>query len=156
MWDCGGERGARILVDASVLVAMNRYRQNSAEKTEAGGVLLGYRRGIHLHVTIATEPSNEDVRRRRLFERTSRVHQAIATDHWRLSGGTIAYLGEWHTHPEVHPSPSSLDFKEWYLICRQQRVPMIFVIVGVDGALWLGCSSRGGVKRCSTLSLESS
>jgi integrative and conjugative element protein (TIGR02256 family) len=50
----------------------------------------------------------------------------------------VDYLGEWHTHPEVLPSPSSLDISEWQLICRRKATPMVFMIVGMDGSLWAG------------------
>jgi integrative and conjugative element protein (TIGR02256 family) len=45
------------------------------------------------------------------------------------SSGRLQYLGEWHTHPEDQPSPSTTDLGSWrrHLIAQEQ---MILLIVG--------------------------
>ncbi|MFX6035587.1 hypothetical protein ABTE74_19600, partial [Acinetobacter baumannii] len=64
VWHRGGASTGRILVDADALTTLQKYRQDSADKPEAGGILIGYRRDEHLHITYATEPSEEDIRSR--------------------------------------------------------------------------------------------
>jgi integrative and conjugative element protein (TIGR02256 family) len=39
-------------------------------------------------------------------------------------------VGEWHTHPEATPAPSSIDVSEWKSLCRNNEQPLIFVILG--------------------------
>jgi len=61
-------------------------------------------------------------------------HQGTATEMWAASGGEVAYIGEWHTHPENVPSPSGIDQREWRrLIAKQGRnVPLVAAIVGTS------------------------
>lgn len=129
---------------------MDSFWQDAPAKPESGGILLGYRRGKHLHVTMASVPQPADGRWRFMFERSKRAHQEIALREWRASSQTVDYLGEWHTHPEPYPSPSSFDRAEWSKICSRVSSPMIFMIVGWSGEHWLGSSSTGHqVHRCN-------
>ena len=50
------------------------------------------------------------------------------------------YLGEWHTHPEDLPKPSDKDLREWRILLREQRRPLVFLIVGLKGC-WVGVGS---------------
>lgn len=131
--------GGQVLIEAAVLITVSRYRQNAPQKTEAGGILLGQRRGKHVHVIEATKPAHTDRRTRMRFDRASATHQEIATARWHASGGTIDYIGEWHTHPEDRPSPSLIDREAWLAIC-QARAPsaMIFIIAGMAEHHWFG------------------
>jgi hypothetical protein len=151
VWHRGGASTGRILVDADALTTLQKYRQDSADKPEAGGILIGYRRDEHLHITYATEPSEEDIRSRYSFERVAKTHQSTATEQWNRSGGKTDYLGEWHSHPEVYPSPSRIDRSEWRLICQRRALPMVFIIIGMSGNFWLGCSIAKQVERCSSV-----
>ena len=52
---------------------------------------------------------------------------------WKASRQSQNYLGEWHTHPENDPTPSSTDIKIWKKIVRQaiyEWEGLFFVIVG--------------------------
>lgn len=60
---------------------------------------------------------------------------------WRASHGTCTYLGEWHTHPELTPIPSMIDWADWQRRLRSDRFsePIYFVIVGLQGVVaWEG------------------
>lgn len=139
---------SNVLFESEPLKSMDQYRQDVIEKSEAGGILLGFRRNSHLHVTIATLPQPTDRRQRYSFERAPLHHQQLALHHWRASQMTMDYLGEWHTHPESNPSPSSLDMSEWKKICKVQTRPMVFVILGWSGDIWLGLSSGEAISQC--------
>lgn len=132
------EEEGRILIEGSVIDLVSHYRQQETKTPEAGGILLGYRRDTHLHVVSATPPQQGDRRARHCFHRRDPLHHMTAVDQWKSSGSTIDYLGEWHTHPEGDPSPSSLDISEWRKICRTRQECMVFLIVGNVGKLWLG------------------
>jgi integrative and conjugative element protein (TIGR02256 family) len=76
------------------------------------------------------------------FRRSARGHQAVALKRWKRSGGTVDWLGEWHSHPEAVPSPSGIDRASWREIAGERAAPMVFLIIGYSG-LWLGLSMPG-------------
>lgn len=154
IWRMPGRQVGQILIEAEPLILMDRFWQDESAKPESGGILLGYRRDKHLHVTMASTPQPGDEQRRYLFNRSKRAHQELALRQWRASAQTVDYLGEWHTHPETHPSPSGLDQAEWAKICARAPNPMLFMIVGWSGEHWLGCSKGGQVVRCARVARE--
>lgn len=118
--------------DSSAIATFERHVQREASDQEAGGLLLGRIHGTNIFVTEATLPTRWDRRWRYLFERMPFGHRAIAQARWTASGGTIRYLGEWHTHPEDHPEPSTLDRIEWTKLARKRADgrPLLAVVVG--------------------------
>lgn len=138
----------RILIEPEPLALMDLYWQDRMSRPEAGGILLGYRREIHLHVTMATTPQPDDQGWRYFFKRSARYHQEIALKQWNDSDEKMDYLGEWHTHPEPQPSPSMLDLSEWRQICSRRPDPMAFLIMGWSGQLWMGLSRMQEITRC--------
>ena len=110
---CSG--GGHFQSSAEALTMMRSYVQDVSAKPEAGGVLLG--RHIletgDIIVDLITEPMLSDRQSRFRFFRTRRPHQAVIDRAWRQSGGTCTSLGEWHTHPEQHPTPSGIDWQNW-------------------------------------------
>ena len=125
-----GSSDALLLIEPQVLQRLVTFRQLDASAPEAGGILLGYRRGHHTHVSDVTVPTKRDVQRRFAFFRHATDHQRVATRCWKLSGETMDYVGEWHTHPEDDPSPSGIDLHHWREIASAASRPMIFLIVG--------------------------
>lgn len=134
-----------VLVEAQVLQIFTKHRQLHRDSPESGGILLGYRRGPHLHVTEATTPLYSDQASRTRFFRSSAPHQNAALARWRKSGGRIDYLGEWHTHPEYNPSPSMIDTAGWQRIMDKRTTPMLFVIAGIQDRLWIGLGTSTGL-----------
>lgn len=124
----------RILLNFSepTLDVFSAHIQHRDADCEAGGLLLGTVHGVHLMIDEATAPTKWDKRLRYLFERTPLGHAGIALARWKASQGTVRYLGEWHTHPEDHPTPSSLDRSEWQRLAneRKDKRPLLAVIVG--------------------------
>lgn len=102
------------------------------EGAEAGGILLGTVHGKNMLVESATSPTPADKRKRFSFERLVAGHKEFALKRWTSTGGTVRYLGEWHTHPEDHPTPSLLDKSEWMRAARARKDerPSLCVIVG--------------------------
>jgi integrative and conjugative element protein (TIGR02256 family) len=126
-----------LLIEEEVLKDLEPYRQSDPHSCEGAGILLGYRRNDHIHVVQATLPGANDVRRRFSFWRRDSSHQRIAIREWRASGKAKGYVGEWHTHPEATPAPSSIDLSEWRVLCHKSKEPLIFLIIGIDGN-WVG------------------
>ncbi len=134
-----------ILIEQQVIDQIRSFRQIEIASSEAGGILLGFRRGSHLHVTDLTLPGAEDKRSRTAFYRSAASHQKIAMSRWLESNGTMGYLGEWHTHPQKHPSPSPIDIREWKVILSKQPQNMVFVIAGNDEKNWIGIGKNKNI-----------
>lgn len=135
--------GGRIKVTAAVLHVMQSYAQHGRRATEAGGVLLGrYLQGsADVVIDAVTVPMPGDKRSRYSFYRAKTRHQAAIDAAWQASGGTCTYLGEWHTHPETHPSPSGIDSTDWQRRLRTDDYhdELFFLIVGtVEIRAWSG------------------
>lgn len=128
----------QILIENDVISLIQGHSQQLIDRPEAGGILLGYRRKDHLHVVTATSPQPGDQQGRFHFHRRDPAHQKVALRQWELSDSMVDYLGEWHTHPVSHPTPSGLDLSEWKKICTRKNVNMVFLIVGTANSYWLG------------------
>ncbi len=138
-----GNGGAVQIGDAAhaTLVA---NRQFARAVFEAGGVLLG-RLIIGTNdvvVDAVTEPMGGDVGTRFSFHRSAPAHQAAIDRAWESSGGTVGYLGEWHTHAEPDPTPSTTDLDDWTKRLREDTFDggsLLFVIVGRERTrMWRG------------------
>jgi len=127
--------GPCLVIHEAVLKVFAKHAQTDNNMLESGGILLGYVREPHLEVLEATEPTRWDKRLRCFFDRSSRGHYELAQRRSRESGGLIRYLGEWHTHPEDYPVPSSVDKSGWKKLAskRQDKRPVLAVIVGRKG-----------------------
>lgn len=127
----------RILLDLGTrsLEVFSAHVQSSVTAPEAGGLLLGTVHGQGMLISEATPPTRMDRQLRTLFERMPFGHRVIAKQRWKASGGTVRYLGEWHTHPEDHPHPSGTDLAEWRALAakRTDGRPVLAVIVGRKG-----------------------
>ncbi len=104
----------RVLFTENAVAQMLAYRQSSSEQPEAGGVLLGRHLADTWDMVVdeVTVPQCEDERTRFTFFR-SRKHDELARTRWKQESQTLAYLGLWHTHPEVDPVPSGTDRRDW-------------------------------------------
>lgn len=138
IWNNSIDDSGLILIEQNVIETIRNHCQNKPGIPESGGVLLGYRRDSHLHVVDATTPQPDDRCMRFRFFRRDPYHQQVAISKWSVSGNTLDYIGEWHTHPELGPSPSSLDLSEWKKICAARNSNMLFLIAGLTGNFWLG------------------
>ena len=108
---------------------------------ESGGLLIGYFRRDHLHVTQLTVPYPKDKSTRYRFFREDPKHIQILQRLHNESNGQLNLLGEWHTHPEFDPTPSSIDRREWEKIQNVRReLPTIFLIAGIVSN-WVGRSN---------------
>jgi integrative and conjugative element protein (TIGR02256 family) len=123
-------QGLYVLVESNVLDIICAYRQDNPKKHEAGGTLMGYRSGRHLHILHATVPMPLDRSSRIRFERLDPGHQLTVTRAWEESQGHIDYLGDWHTHPQSNPLPSEIDYTEWAKLGSALDKPLVFMIVG--------------------------
>lgn len=122
-------------ITKNALDIFSKYIQDNCFKREAGGILLG--RMIvdteDIVIDLVTEPQKNDIRKRRFFRRNNE-HQQIIDREWHKSKGTCNYLGEWHTHPEKVPIPSSVDLENWIKqlhVANYEGSGLFFIIVGI-------------------------
>lgn len=106
-------------------------------------------------VDAATQPTSLDRAGRFFFRRAKQPTQKAINDSWSISGGTRNYLGEWHTHPELSPTPSPHDREDWRRISMQATFEqdfLLFLIVGQKSmALWEVCPTLGLEAKCELL-----
>lgn len=136
--------GGRIKLPVEIIASIHGYVQDDRHKPEAGGVILG--RYIIESKDIVIDkisfPMPGDRASRCTFFRKKRAHQEIINSAWEGSGHTCTYLGEWHTHPEQHPSPSCIDEFNWKRKLKKDLFDsdsLFFLIVGIsDMRMWEG------------------
>ena len=140
--------GGYLIFSDMVIQIASEHRQVAPDSTEAGGILLGYRRGPHLEVLSATIPGPLDIRKRTYFERNDPGHQIKLHTAWEQDP-YIYYLGEWHTHPEAQPTPSRRDYNEWKKIGKQDKSGRIVMLIVGQKNNWLGLQSRKNCYPCN-------
>lgn len=123
-----------IVVEPSVLIEINQFQQCKAHQPEQGGILLGEWRGQHMRVTSITRPQPEDKATRHSFIRCGRTHSQLVRTEWEKSDGATNYLGEWHTHPEPYPTPSTIDSTNWKRLNGPD--PVLLMIQGTISVWW--------------------
>lgn len=141
-----GDDPSRVLIPSNIADQLNDFKQCDLGDLEAGGLLLGLRRGPHIEIINITTPLQSDIRTRTSFYRSDLGHFMQADRLWMESQQTIGYVGEWHTHPESQPSPSSIDTSEWRRVIRTDKRSTVFLIVGTKS--WF--VGRGTVSRKSS------
>ena len=116
---------------------MSRYRQLSSRDPEAGGMILGRTilESNDLIIDEVTEPTKLDRKGRFFFIRRRRCAQSRVNQAWLDSKGTLNYLGEWHSHPEDDPTPSSIDIKNWSRIASQAQFEQDFLLFAIVGRI---------------------
>jgi integrative and conjugative element protein (TIGR02256 family) len=130
-------RGGKVEFSTAASLTLLGNRQSGARSAESGGLLLGrlVEGTADVVVDEATEPTTYDRRRRFFFRRARAGAQKLVDMAWKQSSGTRNYLGEWHTHPEQDPHPSSHDVTEWMRVSREavyEQDALLFVIVGIE------------------------
>ena len=78
---------------------------------ETGGVLVGFidESKDAVVVVSASGPGPRALHRSHRFNRDAVFCQAWLDEWVRESDGRLDFVGEWHSHPETHPTPSSVD-----------------------------------------------
>lgn len=101
-----GASGQVLVFTRTVLDRFHRNRQARLWQKEAGGQLFGRLEGYRVVVAEATGPRRTDRR-----TRTSYVPDRLAEQREivEMFGRGLHYVGDWHTHPQSVPSPSTPD-----------------------------------------------
>lgn len=109
-------KGTRIWIAATALTAMEAEGKRRCP-LETGGILVGYRATDSQVITEVIGPGPLAIRTEVSFL-ADHLFQCDQLDmRFRQSGGTLIYLGDWHTHPDGAPGMSALDQKTLRHIC---------------------------------------
>lgn len=130
-----------------VLQHFQKNKQDAFWKSEAGGQLFARIDGNRWEISKATGPRRSDYRRRfRFFPSRKDEQSEINTS---FDDG-FHYVGDWHTHPEDSPTPSSLDLSSMVDLVKSSKHQLpgfLMVIVGLhesfDG-LWVSFHASKG------------
>lgn len=142
--------GQIIKVSKTVLSHFDRSRQSGSKSKEAGGQLFALIDDNIIFIEQATGPRPSD-RRTPLSFIPNRL--AERSEIRRLFKKGLHYVGDWHTHPEAKPRPSSTDersINETFRKSRHQLDGFILAIVGTDplpSGLFIGVTDGKSLTR---------
>ena len=130
-----------IIIDDNVINFIFNTRQSNVEN-EVGGIILGNitsdNRIIVRMLRKATDPTKSS---KYYCVRDKVIAQKIIDKEFKESKGRIIYLGEWHTHPESIPKPSSQDrimIKEQFIYNYISTDFLLLIIIGQKKD-YIGC-----------------
>lgn len=127
-----GGGNERITFSAGAIAHMLAHRQLGAGDAEAGGQLFARLSARRVDIEVATGPRPAD-RRARFYFAPSRIHERREIRDLHRRG--LHYVGDWHTHPEPRPSPSSLDLRNIRDIFTQSRHAYAGILIVIVGQL---------------------
>lgn len=133
-------------ISPSVIQTFRHYQQ-TAGACEAGGLLFARMLLPNIIVDEATHPHEKDKRFRRTFIPFRNAQRRTIKDRFRRG---LHFVGEWHTHPEESPVPSSLDLHSMYdsfVKSKHELNAFVMVIVGSKESglrLWVSIHNTGG------------
>lgn len=129
-----------IVFDENVKDKLLSCRQKRKTDVETGGILMGelYIKSNKIKVTHVLVCKHNSSSRYKL-DLNIECLQNKMNEIWEKSGGTITYLGDWHTHPEVNPTPSFLDYKTFalnYYFSNFNQNILLYLILGTEKDIW--------------------
>lgn len=145
----------RVVFQDAVLDHFARHRQLGPQAPEAGGQLFASISNGTVNIMLATGPYSQDKRWRfgLLIDSFTRRR-----DIGRLHKQGLHFVGDWHTHPELYPTPSSTDHNSMLEMFRRSDhdlAAFLMVIVGqaqLPAGLYVAAVNRDGthpLPRCT-------
>lgn len=125
-----GGSGQQLVLDASVLSHFQSWQQLRPGMSEAGGQLFGAISETCVTVTKATGPRPSD-RRGPFYFIADRLAERSEIRAMHKSG--LHYFGDWHTHPQAYPTPSTTDLEsmsDLFVRSKHQLNAFVMIIVG--------------------------
>ncbi len=130
----------QIVLTKAVLEVFWAHLQQGSEP-EAGGLLFAEFYFPMIRIIEASSPRATDKRWRTLFIPNRMLQRQLIKQRFKKG---YHFVGEWHTHPEAKPTPSTLDLESMYdsfLKSRHELNYFVMVIVGNtpnNPVLWVG------------------
>lgn len=126
---------------STVLDKMENWIQDTEKQPEAGGYIVGYQHLGTENITLEdiSQPCELDKKSRLYFGMRDSKHQIFLKESIKRKS---YYMGVWHTHPQMTPSPSDIDWKDWYDTLEVDRTGceyIFFIIAGIkEMRVWVG------------------
>jgi integrative and conjugative element protein (TIGR02256 family) len=102
--------------------------------TETGGVLLGHHEHSVVHVDKVILSGSKAIHNTIYFEADHEYVEMEIDLAYANSDGKIRYIGEWHSHPQKYPTPSTKDLdsiRKISLNTREGYDPILLIIGAV-------------------------
>lgn len=140
---CKGNGSGNFFVDIRLDISKSAYDDlcsyRQLEGTETCGVLLGVELSDgHYRINRVSEPCMKLPSHFGCTRDAERANEIIERE-YEESNHQRVYIGEWHTHPEDTPSPSSKDLHSIAESYYESTLPFNFLIlsiVGINGLYW--------------------
>lgn len=150
-------QGIAIEFSAEAISVFEANRQKCWISKEIGGQLFAKISGQRITIAVATITQGKSRRSRFGFfpDRAAERQDVL-----RYFQQGLHYVGDWHSHPEDYPSPSSVDLREMQDIFRQSRHELSFMILLIVGrtefpaGLYVGAVTHNGVTPVVTKQLS--
>jgi integrative and conjugative element protein (TIGR02256 family) len=126
--------GQTLVFSDAVIEHVLSNRQTKAGDREAGGQLFARVSRYEIYIAEATGPRTSD-RRTRLSYRPDRKLEQAEIDESQRKG--LVFVGDWHTHPELMPEPSTQDLvsiSECFRKSSHHLNAFLLVVVGETAA----------------------
>jgi integrative and conjugative element protein (TIGR02256 family) len=148
-----------IKISGDILIQLKKYIQDDDKKHEAGGLVVGYYTDPNIFsITDISTPHKEDKSSRFRFLRSKKQAQLFISKLYKESNRKKIYLGEWHTHPENHPTPSGLDkcsiLKQYK--CNRLNSDVIFMIIVGRKSIYIAKVDKKGFQYIDNIKLNES
>lgn len=109
-----------------VIHEFQKYRQTGS-KLETGGMMFSSSVSSNIvEIDLISSASDLDISRRFGFIPNKRSAQAIIDKNFE---NDFHYIGDWHTHPESCPSPSSQDLKTIKSLFIKSKHDLTFLVI---------------------------
>lgn len=132
-----------IIILEDVICELNKYYSDNAK--EVGGILLGRFVGKTMYEITEIACISSKYSTKMHYQRDAKKAQSIINKRWSETGGEINYLGEWHTHPGMSPTPSAIDVRSLFVITEQVGHVLsvvVLIILGTNKKTSVNVSSR--------------
>lgn len=130
----------KIIIEDKVLNYLKSFRQLSPLDFESGGQLFAIFSDGDVQIKTATGPNKKDIRSKFLFLPDLHSEQVAINSQFRKG---LHYVGDWHTHPQDEPAPSSLDIdtmSSCFFNSNHELESILLIIVGRferSNGIWL-------------------
>ena len=136
-----------IILHENVLSIVNDFIQVKNKQPESGGILLGKIINGEINIMKVSTPTELDKSSRYNFERNRLSGQIVVDYEFNNSYGQTIYLGEWHTHPEDIPTPSTTDIKMMSNQFKKNILNTEYLLLIIRGrmAIYVGVQDKDGL-----------
>jgi integrative and conjugative element protein (TIGR02256 family) len=146
----------RLVLMPEALQSFLNYRQKGAEP-EAGGLLFAEFDFPLIRIAEVSTPHITDHRWTTLFVPNRILQRRLIKNVFKRG---LHFVGEWHTHPEPYPKPSSLDLNsasDAFIKSKHELNYFVMVIVGNETKalnLWVSIHNGMSHDRLRELSID--